>query len=103
MGSLYLQKNTLILWDSRLGRFCTMRLMLRSATYCTSGCAACARVISGGASLRQKLATISCDVRASMYIITILTADSTTAGFWCTRRGVTRSTMFSASRASDGV
>lgn len=124
-GSLYLQKKTFTLCASSSGRFCTMRLMLRRATYCTSNVGDCASVMSGGASLRQKFATVSWFVRTSMYlqagrewaggarglaragarphIMTILQAESTTEGFWCTRRGATRSTMFSASRGSAGV
>jgi hypothetical protein len=40
--------------------------MLRSATYCTSGCAACASVTSGGASLRANDATSSGELMTSM-------------------------------------
>jgi len=45
---LYLQKNTLISWERIVGRFCTIRLMLRSATYWISGSDE-RRVTRGGA------------------------------------------------------
>lgn len=45
----------------------------------------------------------SCEVMRSMYRIMTLIADKTTAEFACCRRGVTRSMMDSASRASEGL
>lgn len=103
MGSLYLQKNTLILCASRLGRVCTTRLMFLSATYCTSGWLAWASEMSGGASFLQMLLMVSALLMGSMYMRMIFTADRTTAGFWWLRRGDTRSMMFSASLGSPGT
>ena len=59
--------------------------------------------MSGGASFLQMLPTVSADWMGSRYMRMILTAESTTAGFWWLRRGLTRSMMFSASRGSDGT
>ena len=53
--------------------------------------------MSGGASFLQMLPTVSADWMGSRYMRMILTAESTTAGFWWLRRGLTRSMMFSRS------
>mmetsp|Transcript_72526 Transcript_72526/g.161159 ORF Transcript_72526/g.161159 Transcript_72526/m.161159 type:complete len:257 (+) Transcript_72526:2049-2819(+) len=102
MGSLYLQKKTLISCARMLGRFCTIRLMLRSATYWISGSEE-RRVTRGGAIFLYRALSASWDVIRSMYLIMTLTADSTTAEFACWRRGVTRSIIDSASRLSFGM
>mmetsp|Transcript_16557 Transcript_16557/g.45614 ORF Transcript_16557/g.45614 Transcript_16557/m.45614 type:complete len:200 (-) Transcript_16557:679-1278(-) len=107
MGSLYLQKKTLISFSRMWGRFCTMRLMLRSATYWISG-SELSRVTRGGASLRVRARMASLRMlegppMSSMYDKITLTALITTAELACWRRGVTRSMMPSASRPSAGV
>mmetsp|Transcript_32481 Transcript_32481/g.85523 ORF Transcript_32481/g.85523 Transcript_32481/m.85523 type:complete len:255 (-) Transcript_32481:304-1068(-) len=102
MGSLYLQKNTLISCSRICGRFCTIRLMFRSATYWISG-SEFSRVTSGGASLRQSWRTVSWFEMRSRYESTTLTALSTTAELACCRRGTTRSMMPSASCPLAGV
>mmetsp|Transcript_15297 Transcript_15297/g.49943 ORF Transcript_15297/g.49943 Transcript_15297/m.49943 type:complete len:257 (-) Transcript_15297:356-1126(-) len=102
MGSLYLQKKTLISCSKILARFCTIRLMLRSATYWISG-SDDRSVTRGGAIFLYSGLSASCEVIRSMYRIITLTADRTTAELACCSRGVTRSMIDSASRASDGL
>jgi hypothetical protein len=82
------------------GRFCTTRLMLRSATYCTSG-SLDSSVTSGGAIFLAHAAARSSLLTASIARRTTLAADSTTAPLACCRRGRTRSAIFSASLGSD--
>mmetsp|Transcript_37360 Transcript_37360/g.93847 ORF Transcript_37360/g.93847 Transcript_37360/m.93847 type:complete len:255 (-) Transcript_37360:404-1168(-) len=102
MGSLYLQKNTFISCCSSVRRFCTMRLMLRSATYWISG-SLDSSVTRGGAIFRWMLFSTSWLWMSGMNFIRTFTAPRTTAELACCRRGVTRSQMFSASRASRGL
>mmetsp|Transcript_16996 Transcript_16996/g.27618 ORF Transcript_16996/g.27618 Transcript_16996/m.27618 type:complete len:251 (-) Transcript_16996:397-1149(-) len=102
MGSLYLQKKTLISCSRICGCRCTIRLMLRRATYCISG-AALSRVTSGGASLRRSPRRKASSSMADMQFRTTLAALMTTAAFACCRRGVTRSTTPCACAASAGA
>ena len=66
-GSLYLQKKTRISFDSTSGRCCRIRLILRSATHCTSG-ADETSVTSGGAILRmmERMTSSRCTARRWM-------------------------------------
>mmetsp|Transcript_58673 Transcript_58673/g.122596 ORF Transcript_58673/g.122596 Transcript_58673/m.122596 type:complete len:333 (+) Transcript_58673:584-1582(+) len=99
VGSLYLQKNTLVSPWRMWGQRWHTSWMLRSATYCISGSEE-RRVTRGGASFLATARAASCVGTRSMNRSTTLTAERTTAALACWRRGVTRSMMLSASRPS---
>jgi len=78
------------------GRFCTMSRMFRRDTYWTSGSLE-SRVTSGGFSFLASIRSTSVLSTYSMLFRMTLIAASTTAGFACESRAVTRSVMDSAS------
>mmetsp|Transcript_16543 Transcript_16543/g.44783 ORF Transcript_16543/g.44783 Transcript_16543/m.44783 type:complete len:250 (+) Transcript_16543:1663-2412(+) len=101
-GSLYLQKNIFTSFARIPGRFCTISLMFRSATNCTSGSSE-SSVTNGGFNFLHKARTVSLLSMHSMHFMTTLMAARTTAGLAWESRAVMRSVSTSASLLSVGV
>mmetsp|Transcript_2984 Transcript_2984/g.5869 ORF Transcript_2984/g.5869 Transcript_2984/m.5869 type:complete len:221 (+) Transcript_2984:1822-2484(+) len=96
-GSLYLQKKCRMCLSSRCFSFCTMREMLRSATYCSSGLSPERMVIRGfGIFSRKTYVRMLLFSTTSRYLMMTFTADIATAELAWMSRGTTRSITVSA-------
>mmetsp|Transcript_76810 Transcript_76810/g.212226 ORF Transcript_76810/g.212226 Transcript_76810/m.212226 type:complete len:275 (-) Transcript_76810:546-1370(-) len=101
-GSLYLQKNIFTSAARMPGRFCTISRMFRKETYWVSGSLE-SNVTKGGFSFLASMRNTSVLSTYSIAFRMTLIAASTTAGFTCERRAVTRSVMDSASPLLEGT
>ena len=82
-----------------VGCFYKMKLMFLSATYCSSASQA-SNEINGAANFLTMAARVASALIKSMFLMSTLTADKSTAGLLCDNLGRIRSAICSASSES---